>query len=166
VTVTVHAVDLDELERRWRTGGVADAVRARPGGRVATLGAYRGRFTEAPAAVAAELHDALVFDLARASLHDAPYGALAEVCGRLARAAGMPELELAALDRAPLAFPAAPGRAGALVVWLEGTTRAAAARAAAEAIAQPRGSELGRELLEALAPVLDGPVVLAQVIGD
>jgi hypothetical protein len=156
MTITVHGVDLAEVERRWRTQTVADFVRARPGGRVATLGAGRGAFA------GRELFEALVEDLACASLHDAPFGALADVCERLGRIARSPALDLATLAGARLAFPG--DRDGALVVWLAGADREAAARAAAEAVASPRGSDFGRELLEVLVPVLAGPDVVAQVI--
>ena len=179
-TVTLLAVDLADAERRWQRESIADRVAAAPGGRVATAArlepvaaaARRGKLAQVAAALPAlearGLFEALLEDLAVAAIHDAPFSALAEVCDKLARAAKLRALELAALEAAPLAYPAelraeprpdtADGRA-AFVVWLDGP-RAADARAAAESLARQSGDELA----EALAAVLVGPTVVGQVL--
>jgi len=179
-TVTLLAVDLADAERRWRRETLAERVAAVPGGRLATAArlepvvaaARRGPLAQVAAALPAlearGLFDALVEDLAAAAIHDAPFSALAEVCDKLARAAKLRALELAALEAAPLAYPAelraeprpdtADGRA-AFVIWLDGG-RLADARAAAETLARQSGDELA----EALARVLAGPAVLGQVL--
>jgi hypothetical protein len=179
-TVSLFAVDLALAHRRWRSIAIDDALLLRPGGRLATLGLRGGPPAELAAGLlpleARALFEALVEDQADASLHDAPFSALAEVCARLARAAKNRGLELAALEAAPLAYPAelqreparetADGRA-ALVTWLEGPRLAHAARALAEIGdlgGARRGGELQGDLLDALRAVVAGPVVVGQIL--
>ena len=181
-TVTLLAVDLADAERRWRRETLAERVAAVPGGRLATAArlapvaaaARRGKLAQVAAALPAldarGLFEALLEDLATAAIHDAPFSTLADLCDRLARTAKLRALELAALEAAPLAYPAelraeprpdtADGRA-AFVVWLDGARlRLDEARAAAEALAQKAGDDLA----EALAAVLAGPAVVGQVL--
>jgi hypothetical protein len=184
--ITLIAVAEKDVADAWRTRPLDELAAARPRGRLAALlaGEIDGMIVDgtrpgqlALAALGApgrrRAWDALVEDLARAALHDAPAPALTDAFAALAKVAGRPELAAARLDgAADPAYPdellEPPGASGpisiggkvAWVRWAAGVDAHALAAAARQLLGLPAGAfpraspELWRDLIEALAPLL------------
>jgi hypothetical protein len=179
--ITLYGVNLAAAHQAWAGSSLDGLALVRPRGRVAALLQAPGVPVDleqpgATALAAAKpekrraFFDALVEDLAAATLHDAPAGVLLDVFSIVARLAGREELTLARLERAAsAAYPAdlvdgsLPGDgATSLAAWIADPATAALALAGVKkALALPPNSlvrtdaALFGDLLEALAPVLE-----------
>jgi hypothetical protein len=163
-TLSLFAVDLAQASDIHRRGAHADVLVRAPHGRTASL-------LSGDEPHPRELFDAVVEDLAAASLFDAPAAILAEAFASLAKVTRRPELELKAMEaHAAPAYPAelldtpfverSDAHSGLVILLGDPAPLEAAALGVKRALDLPLGAfetkdpALWRDLLESLQPVL------------